>query len=90
MIRFMILVSNVTFLDLGIFHDILVLNVCLKNEFFKSCFQQSAKSKMTAQTRRTYHVFSKNSINFTIGFATKTLIFKLPAPPPAFAFSLSN
>ena len=56
-----ILVSNRTFLDLGIFGDIIVFVVCLKNEFFRSCFRQSAKCKMTAQTRRKNHVFSKNS-----------------------------
>ena len=61
MIRFLFLVSNLTFLDLGIFGDIICFDVCLKNEFFRSCFQQSAKCKMTAQTRRKNHVFNKNS-----------------------------
>ena len=60
MIRFLFLVSTLTFLDLGIFGDIILFNVCLKNEFFRSCFQQSAKCKMTAQPRRRNHVFSKD------------------------------
>ena len=37
-------------------------DVCLKYGFFKSCFQQSAKGKMTAQTLRKQHIFSTNSI----------------------------
>ena len=37
--------------------DICSQNICLKNGFFESCFQQSAKDKMTALTVRSYHVF---------------------------------
>ena len=48
------------FLDVGIFGDIICFDISLKNEFFRSCFRQSAKCKMTAQTRRRNHVFSKN------------------------------
>ena len=50
MIRFSFLVSNLIFLDLGNFGDIICFNICLKHGFFKSCFQQSAKGEMTAQT----------------------------------------
>ena len=45
MIRFLFLVSNLTVLDLGIFGDIICFDVCLKSEFGKSCFQQSASAK---------------------------------------------
>ena len=72
MIRCLFLVSKLTFLDFGILGDITVVDVCLKNDSFKSCFQQSAKCKMTAHTRRKHHVL----LNFIIGFATKTSIFK--------------
>ena len=50
MIRFLCLVSHFTFWDLGILGDIFFFDVCLKNEFFRSCFPQSAKCKMTTQT----------------------------------------
>ena len=59
LIRFLILVSNFTFLDFCMFDDILVLNVYLKNGIFKICLRQSAKCKMTAQTGRKFHVFVK-------------------------------
>ena len=45
-IRFLFLVSNLTFLDFGSFCDSICFNVCLKNGFFESCFQQSAKGIM--------------------------------------------
>ena len=57
--QFLLLVSNLTFMDFGIFGDTIFCNVDLKNGFFKSCFQQSAKGKMTALTVRSYHVFVK-------------------------------
>ena len=38
---------------------IYVFDIYLKNWFFESCFQQSAKAKMTALTVRSYHVFVK-------------------------------
>ena len=75
--------SNLTFLDLGIFGDIICFDICLKNEFFRSCFQQSAKCKMTAQTKRKNHIVGKQ-LNFMIGFATK--IANLP--PPLLVFSV--
>ena len=59
MIRFLILVSNLTFLDFVIFGIFLSKNVNLKNGIFKICLRQSAKCKMTAQTGRKYHVFVK-------------------------------
>ena len=61
MIRLLILVQHLIFGDFCIWGDILVLNICLKNEFVKSCFQQTAKCKMTVQTVRKHHVFSRNS-----------------------------
>ena len=42
MIRCSFLEPKFTFLDLGMFGALIVFNVCLKNGFFKSCFQQSA------------------------------------------------
>ncbi len=59
MIRFLIWVATLTFLDLGIFGDINVFSVCLKSGFFTTCFQQSANGKMTALTVRSYHAFVK-------------------------------
>ena len=41
------------------FGDIIVFKVCVKNGSFKSCFQPSAKGKMTALTVRSYHAFVK-------------------------------
>ena len=43
MIRILFWVSNLTFLNLCILVDVLVLNVCLEKRFFTTCFQQSAK-----------------------------------------------
>ena len=48
MICFLFFVSTFIFLDWGIFGDIISFNVCHKHGFFKSCFQQNAKGKMTA------------------------------------------
>ena len=59
MIRFEVLVSHLTFGDFEILGDIILFNVYVKNGFFESCFQQSAKGKMTAQTCRK-HNFSVN------------------------------
>ena len=53
--------SHLTLFNVCIFVDTLVLNVCRKNGFVKSCFQQSVKCKMTSQTKRKHHAFSKNS-----------------------------
>ena len=41
---------NFDFWGFYMFGDIIVFNVCLKNGFFKSFFQQSATGKMTTQT----------------------------------------
>ena len=59
MIRFLILVSNLTFLDFVIFGDNFPKNISLENGIFKICFRQSAKCKMTAQTWRKFHIFVK-------------------------------
>ena len=59
MIRFLILVSKLTFWDFVIFGNFLSKNISLENGIFKICFRQSAKCKMTAQTGRKYHVFVK-------------------------------
>ena len=83
MIQFLICVPNLTFLDFDIVHDILVLNVCLKNEFFKTCFRQSAKCKMTAQTRRNLPLIKTKLYNW---ICHENLDFQ--APPP-FVSSLS-
>ena len=48
MIRFLFLVSTIDIFGFDIFGDIMFFDICLKNGFFKSCFQQSAKGKMTA------------------------------------------
>ena len=61
MIELLFFVSNLIFLDLGIFDDISCFNVCVTDGIFKSCFQQSAKSQTTAQTLKKHHVFSQNS-----------------------------
>ena len=45
------LVSKFEFLDVGILGDINAFWVCFKNGFFRSCFQQSAKRKMTHKPR---------------------------------------
>ena len=50
MIEILFLVSILTFVDLGIFGDI-IFDVFVKNEFVRSCFQQSVKCKMTVQPR---------------------------------------
>ena len=76
-IRFLLLVSHLTFLDLGIFGDFF-LDVCLKNGFFKSCFQHSAQGKTTVQTGENI-MFSVNTY-FMIVFAIKISIFKLLPP----------
>ena len=59
MIRFLILVSKLTFLDFVILGVFFSKNISLENGIFKICLRQSAKCKMTAQTRRKYHVFVK-------------------------------
>ena len=51
MIRFLMLVSKLTFWDFCIFGDIF-FDIYLKNGFFKTCFRQSAKGKMTALNMR--------------------------------------
>ena len=50
MIRFLILVSNLTFWDFWIFWNFgdTFSNIYLKNDIFETCFRQSAKGKMTA------------------------------------------
>ena len=58
-IRFLILVSKLTFLNFAVFGIIFAKNVNLKNGIFKICLRQSAKCKMTAQTGRKYYVFVK-------------------------------
>ena len=60
-------------------------NVYLKNGIVQSCFQQSAKGKMIAQTTRKHHLFNRNS----------TLWLHLPIKPrfsnwPPLCVSLSN
>ena len=47
-IRFLILVSKLTFLDVAIFCQFVLSNVYLKTGIFETCFRQSAKGKMTA------------------------------------------
>ena len=60
MIRFLILVSNLTLLDFVILGDcVFSKHIYLENGIFKICFRQSAKCKMTAQTGRKFHVFVK-------------------------------
>ena len=81
MICILFLVSNLTFFNVCIFHDILLLNVYLKNRLLTPCFQQSAKCKMTSQTIRKHHAFSQ----------TSTLYLDLPltprfSPPPPLSF----
>ena len=49
-------------------------NVNLKNGIFEICFRQSAKCKMTAQTRRS--CFCQN-LQFRMYFAIKTSVFQL-------------
>ena len=81
------LVSKFEFLDVGILGDINAFWVCFKNGFFRSCFQQSAKRKMTHKPKKTLCFQSK--LNCMIVFAINTSIYKLPSPSP-FVFSLSN
>ena len=50
MIHFLIFASTLTFFDFAIFCQFLLSNVYLKNGIFKTCFRQSAKSKMTIKT----------------------------------------
>ena len=45
---FLIFMSNLTFLDVAHFCQILLSNINLKNDIFETCFRQSAKGKMTA------------------------------------------
>ena len=72
-------------LEVEIVWDVICFNACLKNGFFESCFQQSAKGKMTALTVRSYHIFAKIYCDDCI--CNQKLDFQ--APPP-FEFSLSN
>ena len=60
MLQFLIWVTHFTFLDFEIGGIFISFNMCLKNGFVKSCFQQSAKRRMTAQTERKHHVFCQN------------------------------
>ena len=48
MTRFLILVSDLTFLDFANLCQFLLPNIFLKNGSFETCFRQSAKGKMTA------------------------------------------
>ena len=69
-VHYKIISSYDTFFDLGVKFDMFGFchfwrcffskNTYLENGIFKICFRQSAKCKMTAQTRRKYHVFVKN------------------------------
>ena len=59
MIRCLSVVSHLTCLNFAMFADIIIFDVCLKRGMFKSCFQQCAKSKMTALTERSYDVVVK-------------------------------
>ena len=76
LIRFLILVSNLTFLDFVFFGNFLSNNIYLENGIFKICFRQSAKCKMTTQTGRKYNVFLQN-LQFRMYVAIKTSIFEL-------------
>ena len=48
MIRFLIFMSNLTFLNFANFCQFLSSNIYVKNGIFETCFRQSAKGKMTA------------------------------------------
>ena len=47
-LRFLILMSNSTFLDVANYCQFLLLNTYVKNGIFETCFRQSAHGKMTA------------------------------------------
>ena len=71
------LVPHLTFGDLGQFERYVFCNICLEHVFVKSCFQQSAKDKTTAQTNNKNNVFN-TLLNFTIGFPSKVSTFRVP------------
>ena len=47
-IRFLIFMSNLTFLDFAKFCHFLPSIIYVKNGIFETCFRESAKGKMTA------------------------------------------
>ena len=85
LIRFVILVSKLTFLDFVIFWDFFPKNMYLENGIFKICFRQSAKCKMTAQTGGNFMCFSKSAIY--IVFYYQSFDFQAPT---TFSLSLSD
>ena len=83
----LIVMSILTLLDVAHCCKFVCSNINLKNDFFETCFQQSAKGKMTAWDVWQYHVFVK-VLTFYLDLPLKSRIH--PTPPHPFKFSLSN
>ena len=77
--------SILTFWELGVLGDLSVLIVCPKNGVFKSCFQQNAKVKMTAQTKSNTLCNENQTLYLDLQLESR-----FSNSPPLCVFSLSD
>ena len=73
MIRLLIFMLKFTFRDVANFCQLLLCNINLKNDIFRTCFRQSAKGKMIAWGTSGNVICFFQNMNFSIGLVTKIL-----------------